>query len=86
MIKPDLPKIRKRDPKLADKLEQRCGKDLHLRSLTVFVEKTEKARAADPTGRISECWSLDIYAKHVEPGPERTKLEQRHAAVCPKQP
>ena len=86
VIEPDLPKIKKRDPKLADKLEQRCGKDLPLRSLTVFVEKTEKARRENPTGRLSECSALDIYAKHVEPGPARTKLEQRHAAVCPTQP
>jgi len=86
VIKPDMAKIKQRDPKLAAKLEQRCGKDLHLRSLTVFVERTEKARAADPSGRISECWSLDTYAKHVEPGPERTKLEVRHAAACPKKP
>ncbi|MDQ3367283.1 MAG: hypothetical protein M3680_17815 [Myxococcota bacterium] len=89
MIKPDLAAIQKADPKLAATIEQRCGKDLALRSLAVFVDKAEAARKADPDGRfIPECSSFDIYMKPVvaagaEGAPEIAQLRDRHAAACP---
>lgn len=90
VIKPDLPAIQKADPKLASTLEQRCGKDLALRSLAVFVEKAEAARKADPEARfVPECSSFDIYMKPVikagaENDPLVATLRDRHAAACPK--
>lgn len=89
VIKPDMAAIKKADAKLAETIEQRCGKDLALRSLTVFVEKAEKARAADPAARfVPECSSFDIYMKPVtkagaEADPQVAKLRERHAAACP---
>jgi hypothetical protein len=85
VIKGDMPAIKKADPKLHATLEQRCGKDRHMRSLVVFVEKAEAARKAAPDDpRLLECGSWDIYAKGVEPGPEVDKLRERYAAACPK--
>lgn len=89
VIKPDMAAIKKADPKLAATVEQRCGKDLALRSLAVFVEKAEAARKADPEGKfIPECSSFDIYMKPVvtagaEGDPEVAKLRERHTAACP---
>jgi hypothetical protein len=89
VIKPDMAAIQKADPKLAATIEQRCGKDLALRSLAVFVEKAEAARKADPEGKfIPECSSFDIYMKPVvragaEAAPEVAQLRERHAAACP---
>ena len=88
VIKPDMAKIEKADAKLAAKLEQRCGKDLALRSLAVFVERAEKARAADPTGFVPECAGFDIFMKPViaagaDADPAIAKLRDRHAAACP---
>ena len=90
VIKPDMAAIKKADAKLATTIEQRCGKDLALRSLAVFVDKAEKARAADPEGRfIPECSSFDIYMKPVtaagaDSDPSIAKLRERHGAACPK--
>ena len=89
VIKPDMAKIKQRDPKLAAKLAQRCGKDLALRSLTVMVEKAEKARAANPEDRmLLECRSFDIYMEPItaagaESDPSVAKLRDRHTAACP---
>lgn len=89
VIKPDMPKIKKADPKLATTLEQRCGRDLALRSFTRYVEKIEAERAKDPTGRVWECSSIESYAKTVraagaESDAEFTALLERHAKACPK--
>jgi hypothetical protein len=84
VIKSDMPAIKKADAKLHDTLVQRCGKDLDMRSLTVFVEKAEAARKAAPDDkRLLECSSWDIYAKGVEPGPAVDKLRERYVAACP---
>lgn len=90
VIKPDMAAIKKADPELAATLERRCGRDLAIRQLAVFVEKAEAARKADPEGKfVPECSSLDIYLKPVvkagvEADPEVAKLRERHAAACPK--
>lgn len=90
VIKPDLAKIEKADPKLAATIKERCGHDLALRSLTVFVERAEAARKKDPGARfLSECSSFEIYMKPVtaagaEADPAIPKLRERHAAACPK--
>jgi hypothetical protein len=90
VIKPDFAAIKKADAKLAATLEQRCGKDLALRSLTVFVEKAEAARKAEPEARfVPECSSFDIYMKPVtaagaEADPLVATLRDRHAVACPK--
>lgn len=90
VIKPDLAAIAKADPKLAKTIAQRCGRDLAIRQLAVFVEKAEAARKADPEGKfVPECSGLDIYLKPVkaaavESDPEVAKLVERHAAACPK--
>ena len=85
VIKPDMPKVRKADKALADKLEKLCGHDRHMRSLTVFVEKAEAARKAAPDDkRLLECGSWDIYAKELPPDDaEVTKLKARYSAACP---
>ncbi|MDQ3337989.1 MAG: hypothetical protein M4D80_22730 [Myxococcota bacterium] len=90
VIKVDMPAIKKADAKLHATLEQRCGKDLALRSLTVFVEKAEAARKAAPDDKfLMECSSFDIYMKPVvsagaEADPQVSALRERHAAACPK--
>ena len=86
VIEPDRPKIRKADKKLADQLAKLCGHDLHLRSLTVFVEKAEAARKANPDDkRLLECGSWNIYAKGLPADDaDVTKLEARYDAACPK--
>lgn len=89
VIKPDMAAIKKADPKLAATVEQRCGKDLALRSLTVFVEKAEAARKASPDDKfLMECSSFDIYMKPVvsagaEGDPAVAALRERHATACP---
>src|SRR5689334_2317165 len=90
VIKPDLPAIEKADAKLATAIKERCGKGLALRSLTVFVEKTEATRKADPEAKfIPECSSFDIYMKPVtaagaEADPQVATLRDRHGVACPK--
>lgn len=90
VIEPDLASIRKADKKLAETIERRCGRDLAIRSLAVFVGRVEAERAKEgPDGRISGCSSLDIYMKSVraagvEGDPEVTALVERHAKACPK--
>lgn len=89
VIEPDLASIRKADKKLAETIERRCGRDLAIRSLAVFVARVEADRAKEgPDGRISGCSSLDIYTKSVraagvEAAPEVTALVERHAKACP---
>lgn len=61
VIKPDMAAIKKADAKLAETLAKKCGPDLALRSLAVFVERAEAERAKDPDAKfLSECsgWSL----------------------------
>ena len=89
VIKPDLAVIRKADPKLAETIERRCGRDLAIRQLAVFVARAEAERAKDPTGMVMECSSLDIYLKPVrnagvEADAEVTALVERHGKACPK--
>jgi len=81
VIKPDMAKIKQADPKLAETLELRCGRDLAVRSLTIAVERTEK----DP----SECSSIPIYEKMITKAnagsdPEVIKLRERVATACAK--
>jgi hypothetical protein len=85
VIKPDMAKVQKADKKLAAQLEKLCGHDLHLRSLTVFVEKAEAARKVAPDDKfLMECSSWDIYAKHVPADDaELPKLKARYDAACP---
>jgi hypothetical protein len=89
VVKPDLPKIRKADKKLADKIEKLCGHDFSIRSLTVFVEKAEAARAKDPNDKfLMECGSWDIYMKPVIAAssgddPAIAPLKERYAKACP---
>jgi len=90
VIKLDLARIRKADPKLAATVEQKCGRDVAMRSLTVFVERAEAARQKEPGAAfLSECSSFDIYmepliAAKADADPAVAKLRERHAAVCPK--
>jgi hypothetical protein len=90
VIKIDMPAIKKADPKLAETIEKRCGRDLAIRSLAVFVEKAEAERAKDPNAvYVPECSGLDIYLKPVvaagaEADPEVAPLKERHAKACPK--
>ena len=88
VLKADLPKIRTADKKLAETIEQRCGKDYQIRSFTVYVEKLEAERATDPTGSL-RCSSLDIYYKGVkeigaDSDPTVVKMMERYNTVCPK--
>jgi hypothetical protein len=85
----DLPKIRKYDKKLAETIEKLCGHDLSIRSLTVFVEKAEAARAKDPNDKfLLECGSWDIYMKPVLAAkagddPAIAPLKERYTKACP---
>jgi len=89
VIKPDMPAIRKADAKLADTIEKKCGHDLALRQLAVFVDKAEAARAKEPDSKfLSECSSWDIYMKPVtaakaDADPEVATLHDRFAKACP---
>jgi hypothetical protein len=79
VIKPDMRKIKKADPELAETLARKCGRDLAVRSLTVAVERAEKDRSA--------CRSISIYEKSItkagaEADPEVAKLRARVAAAC----
>jgi hypothetical protein len=81
VIKPDLPKIAQADPKLAETLERKCGRDVAVRSLEVAVERAEKDR--------SECSMIPIYEKTItsagaEADPEVGKLRERVSAACAK--
>lgn len=81
VIKPDMPKIRKADPKLAETLARRCGRDLAVRSLTVAVERAEADRG--------ECSMISVYEKMITEAnagddPEVAKLRERVAAACKK--
>jgi hypothetical protein len=79
VIKPDMPAIKKADPKLAETLERKCGRDLAVRSMTVAVERAE----AD----ASECSSISVYEKMIakagaDADPEVAKLRERVATAC----
>lgn len=92
VIKPDMAKIKKADAKLADTLAKKCGPDLALRQLAVFVERAEAERAKDPDSKfLGECSSWSIYMKPViaagaEGDPEVGKLKERFSKACPGKP
>ncbi len=81
VIEPDMAAIKKHDPKLAETLERRCGRDLAVRSMTVAVERAE----AD----ASECSSISVYEKMIaaanaDADPDVLKLRERVAVACAK--
>lgn len=92
VIKPDMAKIQKADKKLADTLAKKCGPDLALRSLAVFVERAEEERAKDPDAKfLGECSGWNIYMKPVtasgaEGDPQVATLKERFSKACPGKP
>jgi hypothetical protein len=92
VIKPDMPKIEKADKKLAETIAKKCGPDLALRSLAVFVERAEEERAKDPDAKfLGECSSWNIYMKSVtssgaEGDPQVATLKERFSKACPGKP
>lgn len=92
VIKPDIAAIEKADKKLAEAIAKKCGHDLALRTLTVFVERAEEERAKDPESKfLGECSSWDIYMKPVinakaDGAPEVAALKERFGKACPGKP
>ncbi|MFN0250973.1 MAG: hypothetical protein ACKV2T_29130 [Kofleriaceae bacterium] len=89
VIKPDMAAIQKADKKLAETLTKKCGPDLALRSLAVFVERAEEERAKDPEATfLSECSGWNIFMKTViatgaESDPSVAPLKERFGKACP---
>jgi hypothetical protein len=92
VIKPDMKAIAKADPKLAETITLRCGHDLALRSLVVFVERAEAARTAAPDDKfLTECSGWSIYMKPVtaagaDGDPQIAALKDRFGKACPGKP
>jgi hypothetical protein len=87
VIKPDMKKIEKADPELATQVKQKCLHDYPLRELAVAIDKAEAARAAQPTGYVSECSRVTVDIKGLDKQglvAEAAALITRGEATCPK--